>query len=344
MLTTEDFKKQIEVLSNGKYLSYDEGKSAFEYIMTGNATDILISSFLTSLKIIFINSGISHDLIAAGADIMREKAIKIKASDDTIDIVGTGGDGHNTLNISTATALVISGTGIKVAKHGNYSASSMSGSADVLISLGINIKNDISNVQKCLDECGICFLFAPKHHSAMKHVMNVRKELHFRTIFNLLGPLSNPAFVKKQLVGVYDKSLLMPFAKALKKLGSTNAWIVSSDNGMDEVTTTGKTFGVKLLNGKLSEFELEPKTFGIEKVSIEKLKGGDPNYNAKEIMQLLNGEKGPFRDIVKVNAICSILASGLTNNVKEASEMVTKSIDSKSALEKLNLLKQVSNT
>ena len=131
----------------------------------------------------------------------------------------------------------------------------------------------------------------------MKHVMNVRKELHFRTIFNLLGPLSNPAFVKKQLVGVYDKSLLMPFAKALKKLGSTNAWIVSSDNGMDEVTTTGKTFGVKLLNGKLSEFELEPKTFGIDKVSIEKLKGGDPNYNAKEIMQLLNGEKGPFRDL-----------------------------------------------
>ena len=184
--------------------------------MTGQATDILISSFLTSLKIIFVNSGISPDLIAAGADIMREKAISINVPEDTIDIVGTGGDGHNTLNISTATALVISGTGIKVAKHGNYSASSMSGSADVLISLGININNEISNVQKCLDECGICFLFAPKHHSAMRYVMNVRKELHFRTIFNLLGPLSNPAFIKKQLVGVYDKSLLMPFAKHFK--------------------------------------------------------------------------------------------------------------------------------
>ena len=332
-------KQFIDKIGAKQDLTFLESKEAFKKLMEGKVNDQEIFDFLTLLS----EKGESSDEIAGGVYILRDKSKRVNV-DNCIDTCGTGGDGMNTLNISTATALVISGTGIKVAKHGNYSASSMSGSADVLISLGININNDVSNVQKCLDECGICFLFAPKHHSAMKHVMNVRKELHFRTIFNLLGPLSNPAFVKKQLVGVYDKSLLMPFAKALKKLGSTNAWIVSSDNGMDEVTTTGKTFGVKLLNGKLSEFELEPKTFGIDKVSIEKLKGGDPNYNAKEIMQLLNGEKGPFRDIVKVNAICSILASGLTNDVKEASEMVTRSIDSKSALEKLNLLKQVSNT
>jgi len=344
MLSTEDFKKQIEILSNGQYLSYAQSRKAFEYIMSGNATDILISSFLTSLKIIFLNSGISSEIIAAGADIMREKAIKIKASDDTIDVVGTGGDGHNTLNISTATALVVAGTGVQVAKHGNYSASSMSGSADVLLSLGININNEISNVQKCLDECGICFLFAPKHHSAMKHVMSVRKELHFRTIFNLLGPLSNPAFVKKQLVGVYDKNLLNPFAKALQKLGSTNAWIVSSENGMDEITTTGKTYAVKLKNGKLNEFELDPNMFDVKKTSLENLKGGDSKYNAKEILNILNGEKGPFRDIVKVNAICSIVASGFANDIKDANEMVLSSFDSKSALKKLILLKQVSNS
>ena len=329
-----------KVVSNQDLQKQEMSSVMFE-ILEGKATDAQIGAFLIALSM----KGETVEEVIGAVEVMRELSEKVKTDlTHLVDTCGTGGSGIGIFNVSTASAFVASQCGAKVAKHGNYSASSMSGSADVLISLGINIKNDISNVQKCLDECGICFLFAPKHHSAMKHVMNVRKELHFRTIFNLLGPLSNPAFVKKQLVGVYDKSLLMPFAKALKKLGSTNAWIVSSDNGMDEVTTTGKTFGVKLLNGKLSEFELEPKTFGIEKVSIEKLKGGDPNYNAKEIMQLLNGEKGPFRDIVKVNAICSILASGLTNDVKEASEMVTKSIDSKSALKKLNLLKQVSNT
>ena len=184
--------------------------------MSGNASDILISSFLTSLKINLMVNGFSPEIIAAGADIMREKALKIDLPNDAIDIVGTGGDGHNTLNISTASAFVVAGTEITVAKHGNYAASSKSGSADVLESLGININNNIENINECLKECGICFLFAPKHHSAMKYVMNVRKELGFRTIFNLLGPLSNPGFVKKQIVGVYSKDLLIPLQKRLK--------------------------------------------------------------------------------------------------------------------------------
>ena len=335
-----DFKNILKIVTDGNELSYQLSKSAFEIIMSGKATDAQISSFLTAIKMQDHNPTV----IAAGAKILREKCSKIKSKENTIDVVGTGGDNLGTLNISTAVSFVLAGTNIPVAKHGNYSATSKSGAANVLKSLSVNIDCELDIVERCLDKIGICFLLAPKHHIAMKYVGKIRQEIGIRTIFNLLGPLSNPALVKRQLLGVYDKSLILPFAKSLKKLGSTNAWIVSSDNGMDEVTTTGKTFGVKLLNGELSEFELEPKTFGIDKVSIEKLKGGDPNYNAKEIMQLLNGEKGPFRDIVKVNAICSILASGLTNDVKEASEMVTKSIDSKSALEKLNLLKQVSNT
>ena len=235
--------------------------------MSGEASDILISSFLTSLKINLMTNGFSPEIIAAGADIMREKAIKINVPEDSVDIVGTGGDGHNTLNISTATAIVLAGAGLIVAKHGNYAASSKSGSANVLESLGVNILNKVDNVEKCIKKVGLCFFFAPKHHSAMKYVMNVRKELGFSTIFNLLGPLSNPGFVKKQMVGVYSKSLLVPFAKALQKLGSTNAWIVCGNDGMDEVSTTGPTQCAQLKDGQINEFEIKPEDFGIPKVS-----------------------------------------------------------------------------
>ena len=341
MLTNDDFKNFIENLSNGKYLSYDEAKLSFEYIMSGKASDILISSFLTSLKMIFLTSGFSHEIIAAGADIMRDKAIKIDVPEETIDVVGTGGDGHNTLNISTATAIVLAGTGTKIAKHGNYSASSKSGSADVLYELGVNINNDISNVKNCFDEIGICFLFAPKHHSAMKYVMNVRKELHFRTIFNLLGPLSNPAFVKKQLVGVYNKNLLNPFANALKKLGSTNSWIVSSKEGMDEISTTGVTFCIELKDSQITEFEIDPGQFGFVKATLKDLEGGNELENAKAILNILNGEKNAFRDIVIMNSMCTLKATNLCRDFKEAKEMVINSIDSKNALNKLEQLKKI---
>ena len=341
MLTSEDFKNNIENLSNGKYLNYDDAKLSFEYIMTGQANDILISSFLTSLKMIFLTSGISSDIIAAGADIMRERALKLEVSNETIDVVGTGGDGHNTFNISTATALVIAGAGVSIAKHGNYSASSKSGAADVLNELGVNIHNEISNVKRCLEDIGICFLFAPKHHSAMKFVMNVRKELHFRTIFNLLGPLSNPGFVKKQLVGVYSKDLLHPFANALKKLGSTNSWIVSSEEGMDEISTTGITFCAQLKNGFIEEFEIDPTKLGFAKASLRDLRGGNAAENARSILDLLNGVKSPFRDIVKLNSICALKATGICEDFKEAKEKICQSIDSKKALEKLNELRKI---
>ena len=343
MLTTEEFKKHIEILSNGKYLSYDEGKSAFEYIMTGNATDILISSFLTSLKIIFINSGISHDLIAAGADIMREKAIKIKASDDTIDIVGTGGDGHNTLNISTATALVISGTGIKVAKHGNYSASSMSGSADVLISLGINIKNDISNVQKCLDECGICFLFAPKHHSAMKHVVGPRKEIGQKSIFNVLGPLTNPAGAKKQVMGVYDKRWMLPIAEVLRELGSEHLLIIHSEDGLDEISIASKTYVTEMRENKISEYVICPEDFGFETTSLDELIVNSPEESLEIAKSALKGEHKTAGAMVSMTAGAALYVSGISGNLEDGINLAKDCVAEGRGMTKLNQLVEFSS-
>ena len=339
----QKFKQLIFLITENEILDYKQAKSCFEFIMSGEASDILISSFLTSLKINLMTNGFSPEIIAAGADIMREKALKINVPENSIDIVGTGGDGHNTLNISTATAIVLAGSGLTVAKHGNYAASSKSGSANVLESLGVNILNKVDNVEKCLKEVGLCFFFAPKHHSAMKHVMNVRKELGFSTIFNLLGPLSNPGFVKKQMVGVYSKSLLVPFAKALQKLGSTNAWIVCGNDGMDEVSTTGPTQCAQLKDGQIKEFEIKPEDFGIPKVSLKELLGGNPEENAIEILELLNGKKGPFRDIVTFNASVGLIATGNALNLTEAKKRVEKSLLDGFALEKLNELIEVSN-
>ncbi len=339
----KEFKEFIFLITEKEVLNYDQAKSCFSFIMSGKASDILISSFLTSLKINLLINGFSPEIIAAGADIMREKATKINVPENTIDIVGTGGDGHNTYNISTATAFVLAGTGIPVAKHGNYAASSMSGAANVLESLGVNIHNSLDNVEKCLNECGICFLFAPKHHVAMKYVMNVRKELGFRTIFNLLGPLSNPGFVKKQIVGVYSKSLLIPFAESLKKLGSTNSWIVCGENGLDEVSTTGTTFCVELKDDKIREFQINPEDLNLQKVNINQLVGGDSKKNAKEILELLNGKKGPFNDIVKFNASAALVATNNEDNLKNAKEKVDQSLDGGHALIKLNEIVKITN-
>ena len=340
----QKFKQFIFLITENEILDYKQAKACFEFIMSGEASDILISSFLTSLKINLMTNGFSPEIIAAGADIMREKAIKINVPDDSIDIVGTGGDGHNTLNISTATAIVLAGAGLIVAKHGNYAASSKSGSANVLESLGVNILNKVDNVESCIKKVGLCFFFAPKHHSAMKYVMNVRKELGFSTIFNLLGPLSNPGFVKKQMVGVYSRSLLVPFAKALQKLGSTNAWIVCGNDGMDEVSSTGPTQCAQLKDNQINEFEINPEDFGIPRVSLKELLGGNPEENAREILDLLNGKKGPFRDIVTFNASVGLIATGNALDLTEAKKRVENSLSDGFALEKLNELIEVSNS
>ena len=340
MIINNDFKPLLKLLTDGKNLSYKESKLAFEIIMSGKATDAQISSFLTAIKMQ------KNDplVIAAGAEIMREKCTQIKAVENTIDVVGTGGDNLGTLNISTAVSFVLAGTNVAVAKHGNYSATSKSGAANVLKSLSVNIDCDIKIVQMCLNEIGICFLLAPKHHTAMKYVGKVRQEIGIRTIFNLLGPLSNPALVNRQLLGVYDKSLIIPFAQSLKTLGSTHAWIVHGSDGLDEVTITGKTHGAELKNGSIKEFSIHPSDLDIPTAKITDILGGEPNENAKEILNLFNGKKGAFRNVVIMNSASALVATGNANNLEEGAKMSIKSIDEGKAQKKLEMLIEMTNS
>ena len=340
MIINNDFKPLLKLLTDGKNLSYKESKLAFEIIMSGKATDAQISSFLTAIKMQ------KNDplVIAAGAEIMREKCTQIKAVENTIDVVGTGGDNLGTLNISTAVSFVLAGTDVAVAKHGNYSATSKSGAANVLKSLSVNIDCDIKIVQMCLNEIGICFLLAPKHHTAMKYVGKVRQEIGIRTIFNLLGPLSNPALVNRQLLGVYDKSLIIPSAQSLKALGSTHAWIVHGRDGLDEVTITGKTYCAELKNGSIKEFSIHPSDLDIPTAKITDILGGEPNENAKEILNLFNGKKGAFRNVVIMNSASALVATGNANNLEEGAKMSIKSIDEGKAQKKLEMLIEMTNS
>ena len=334
-----DFKNILKILTDGKELSYQLSKSAFEIIMSGKATDAQISSFLTAIKM----QNHNPTVIAAGAEILRDKCSKIKSKENTIDVVGTGGDNLGTLNISTAVSFVLAGTNIPVAKHGNYSATSKSGAANVLKSLSVNIDCELDIVERCLDEIGICFLLAPKHHIAMKYVGKIRQEMGIRTIFNLLGPLSNPALVKKQLLGVYDKALILPFAKSLKTLGSTHAWIVHGSDGLDEVTITGETYCAELKNGNIREFSINPSDIDIPTAKISDIVGGEPEKNAKEIIELFNGKKSKFRDVVILNSAAALVATGNAQNLQEGALKSIESLDNGKAMGKLEMLIKMTN-
>src|SRR6056300_1742081 len=336
---TDDFKNILKIVTDSKELGYKEYKKAFEIIMSGKATDAQISSFLTAIKMQEHNPTV----IAAGAEILREKCLRISSLENTIDVVGTGGDNLGTLNISTAVSFVIAGAGVSIAKHGNYAASSKSGAANVLKALSVNIECDISTVQQCLDKIGICFLLAPKHHIAMKYVGKIRQEIGIRTIFNLLGPLSNPAFVKKQLLGVYDKSLIIPFAESLRTLGSTNAWIVHGSDGLDEVSITGETYCAQLKNGSINEFSILPSDIDLPLASISEIIGGEPEENAKKILELFNGKKNAFRNVVILNTASALVATGNASSLEEAALMSIKSLDEGQALLKLEKLIELTN-
>ena len=339
MSKSENFKILLKEITDGKQLNYTQGKLAFEIIMSGEASDSQIATFLTALKMQEHNPV----MIAAGAEIMREKCIKIKSKDNTIDVVGTGGDNLGTLNISTAVSFVLAGANIPVAKHGNYSATSKSGAANVLKSLSVNIDCNIETVEHCLEECGICFLLAPKHHSAMKYVGKIRQEMGIRTIFNLLGPLSNPALVKKQLLGVYDKTLIIPFAESLRTLGSTHAWIVHGSDGLDEITITGDTYCAELKNGIISEFTIHPSDLDMPTSNITEIVGGEPEENAKEIRSLFNGKKSAFRNVVVLNSAAALVATGNADNLEHGAKKSIISIDDGHAMKKLEMLIDVSN-
>lgn len=327
-------KEFLAPVANGEQLSEDQAERAFEIIMSGAASDAQIGAFLMGLRL----RGESVTEITAAARIMRAKAVAVEAPAEAIDIVGTGGDGKGTFNISTAAALVAAGCGVIVAKHGNRAQSSKSGSADVLCALGVNIEADTATIEKAMSEAGIGFMMAPRHHSAMRHVAAARKELGTRTIFNLLGPLANPARVRRQFTGVFARHWIEPMAEVLARLGVERAWVVHGSDGIDEMTTTGVTYVAELDRNSISTFEVCPQDAGLPRACEEDLKGGDAEDNARSMRAILAGERGPLRDIVLLNCAASLVVAERAANLEDGVRQAAAAIDrgkAKAALERL---------
>lgn len=334
MTAPTDLKALIGVVAQGKALSRAQAETAFNIIMTGEATPAQIGAFLMALRV----RGETVDEITGAVSVMREKMTRIQAPQGAIDVCGTGGDGAGTLNISTAVAFVCAASGVAVAKHGNKAASSKSGAADILTSLGVNIDADMKVLEGALFEVGTSFLWAQKHHSAMRHVGPARVELGTRTIFNLMGPMSNPAGVKRQLIGVYSRQWLTPMADALRSLGTEHAWLVHGSDGLDEITTSGPTYVVELRDGQLREFEISPDQFGLSRSTANELKGGDPAHNAEALRGLLDGAVGPYRDIVRLNAAAALLVAGKVADIPQGLALAADALDSGKAKAKLEAL------
>ena len=335
------FLSALNSVIDGNDLTENEMVSAMTDIMEGNVTDSQLAAFLTALHI----KGETVAEIVGAARVMRAKAEKlnIKAT-PLVDTCGTGGDGADTFNISTASALVAAGAGVNIAKHGNRAVSSRSGSADVLKCLGVNLDASLATVKRCVEKAGIGFLFAPLMHKAMKHAAGVRKELGFRTIFNLLGPLTNPANAQAQVLGVFDAKWVQPLAEVLGDLGCSHALVVHGVDGLDEITLTGDSHIAELKNGKVKTYKLDPDELGLEICFSDELKGGTPEENAKMIEGILNGEKGPKRDIVLLNSAAAIYVGGKAKSLELAVQCAVESIDSGKAREKLNELCKISNS
>jgi anthranilate phosphoribosyltransferase len=331
----------IANLVNGQNIEQEDARMIMDQIMSGDTTDAQIGAYLTALRI----KGETVEEIAGSAMAMREKALHVKADGVVIDTCGTGGDGSGTFNISTTVAFVVAAGNVNVAKHGNRSISSKSGSADVLKSLGVNIDADLQVVERCIAEANIGFIFAPKHHGAMRHVMGPRKELAMRTVFNLLGPLTNPAGAPFQLIGVYDGDLTEPMAQVLGRLGSKHALVVHGSDGLDEITTTGPTKISELdRDGNVASYAIEPEQFGLKRTTMQNLKGGDAEDNAKITKAILNGEKGPHRDIVTLNAGAALCVAGSAHDIGSGVELACDLIDSGKAIARLDELIRISNT
>lgn len=332
-------QQAIKSVVEGRDLSILEMAGAFREIMEGKATPAQIGGFLIGLRM----KGETVDEIAAAASVMREKATHIRTRHPVlVDTCGTGGDGAGTFNISTLAALVASGAGVRVAKHGNRSASSPCGSADVLKALGVNVEAPPEVVEACLDEVGIAFLFAPLLHGAMKHAGPVRRELGVRTLFNILGPLTNPAGARRQLLGVYDPKLVSPVARVLAKLGSEHAFVVHG-GGLDEVTLAGETTVAEVRHGKVRALRLTPKAFGLKACRREALKGGDVGTNVEIFREVLAGKKGPRRDVVVANAALALVAGEAAKDLKEGVRLAARSIDEGRAREQLDRMVRRTN-
>ena len=335
-----DLKSLIAKVADGKSLNRKESETAFNVMMSGEATPSQIGGFLMALRV----RGETVDEIAGAVAVMRSKMTPVQAPADAIDIVGTGGDGSGSYNVSTATALVVAGCGVPVAKHGNRSLSSRSGAADVLMKLGVNIEIGPEKISECISTAGIGFMFAPAHHSAMRHVGPSRVELGTRTIFNILGPLSNPAGVKRQMIGVFAHHWVERLAKVLKALGSEKIWVAHGSDGLDEITTTGPSHIAELCDGVIKTFTISPEDAGLPYASAEDLKGGEPDYNAAALRVVLGGEKNAYRDIVLLNAAASLMVADKVDNLKDGVAMAAESIDSGNARKCLDRLVSVSNS
>ncbi len=333
------FKDFIAKVSDGHALSPEEAREAFEVILSGSATPSQLGGFLMALRV----RGESIAEVTGAVATMRSKMIPVRAPANAMDIVGTGGDNSGSYNISTCTALVVAGSGVPVAKHGNRSLSSKSGAAEALAELGVNIDIDARKISDCINRAGIGFMFAPLHHAAMKHVGPTRMELGTRTIFNLLGPLTNPAGVKRQMVGVFARKWVEPLAEALRELGSEKAWVVHGSDGMDEITTTGPTAIAELKNGTIRSFEISPEDVGLAVSDPKDLKGGLPSENAKALRDVLAGSKNAYRDVVLFNAAASLLVADKVETLKDGVELAAQSIDSGSAADTLEKLVAASN-
>ena len=333
-------QQAIAQLIEGRDLDRETARGVMDQIFTGAATDAQIGGFLVALRC----KGETVDEIAGLAETMREKATRITGGrEPLIDTCGTGGDGLGTFNISTTVAFVAAGAGLCVAKHGNRAMSSQCGSADVLAALGVNIEAAPDVVSRCLDEAGIGFLFAPMLHGAMKHAIGPRRELATRTVFNILGPLTNPAGAKRQLIGVFDGGLTSRMAGVLQALGSERAFVVRGADGLDEITLTGPSTVSELREGAITTYEVEPADFGFEAVPPEALKGGTPADNAGILTAVLDGEAGAARNVVVMNAAAAIAAGGLTASLEEGAAAAREAIDSGRARQALQTLVDVSN-
>jgi anthranilate phosphoribosyltransferase len=333
-----DMKPYLAKVAAGQSLSSDEAREAFDIMMSGEATPSQIGALLMGLRV----RGETVAEITGAVTTMRAKMLKVDAPDGAVDIVGTGGDGAQTYNISTLASIIVAGCGVTVAKHGNRAQSSKSGTADALSALGVKLDITPELTSRCINEAGIGFMFAQAHHSAMRFVGPSRVELGTRTIFNLLGPLSNPAGVKRQLLGVFAPQWLRPIAEVLSSLGSTNVWVVHG-SGLDEITLTGRTDVVALEDGIIREFSLQPEDFGMDGISLAEIRGGDGAHNAAALRAVLDGAQNAYRNISVANAAAALIVAGKADNITEGVEMASRSLSSGAAGAALDRLIAISN-
>ena len=338
-MPASELNRLLQKVAKGSSLDEAEMATALETMTSGVASPVQMAAFLMALRA----RGETVAEITGACRLIRSRMLPVEAPEGAVDIVGTGGDGHGTYNVSTCAAFVAAGAGVPIAKHGNRSVSSLSGASDVLAALGVKLDVPPVTISRAIAAAGVGFMWAPMHHPAMKHWAPVRAELGIRTIFNLLGPLSNPAGVTRQVVGVFDDRWVEPLAEVLRNLGSVHAWVVRGSDGLDELTTTGSTRVAELKAGAISVFEVTPEDAGLPRATLAQLKGGDAQANAAAIREVLGGEPGPFRDIVLLNAAAALIVGGKSARLTEGVERAGRSIDTGAAAQALDSLIAITN-